>query len=275
MPDEPSATGEGTDYYDSLYGHFAEDLHASIRREAFGEEIGQSSWLTADEHRLFFGWLGLDASSEVLDVASGSGGPALFMARTTGCRVTGVELHQAGVDAANVAATSAGRADRVRFLRADAREPLPFGDATFDAAMCIDSINHLYERQRLLDEWYRVVRPGGRILFTDPITVTGLLRRDEMIARSAGMGEFVFTPMGADEEMIRRAGFVDIVVEDRTANVERVADGWAAARDRRSEALERLEGAEASASLTDFLGVVASLARERRLSRPAYVARRP
>lgn len=188
VSDEGATTERGTHYYDSLYGHFAEDLQAAIRREAFGEDIGQNSWLTAAEHRLFFEWLGLDDSSQVLDVASGSGGPALFMSRTTGCRVIGIDLHQAGVDAATAAAATADQTDRVRFMRADAREPLPFAEATFDAAMCVDSINHLYERQRLLDEWYRVVRPGGRILFTDPITVTGLLRRDEVIARSAGMG---------------------------------------------------------------------------------------
>ena len=275
MSEERAAADEGTGHYDSQYGHFAEDLHAAIRREAFGEEIGQNSWLTADEHRTFFGWLGLDGSSAVLDVASGSGGPALYMARTTGCRVTGIDLHQAGVDAANAAAGAAGQTDRVRFLRADARERLPFDEATFDAAMCIDSINHLYERRNLLDEWYRVVRPGGRILFTNPITVTGLLRRDEMVARSAGMGEFVFTPPGADEAMIMAAGFADVVVEDRTANMERVATDLAAARARHRQALDEIEGAEINAAYARFLEVVATLARERRLSRPAYIASRP
>ena len=57
--------------YDTLFSGSAEDLHARVRAEAFGEEIGQNSWLTADEHRHFFEWLELGPESEVLEVASG------------------------------------------------------------------------------------------------------------------------------------------------------------------------------------------------------------
>ena len=275
MANEESSVEKGTGYYDTLYGTFAEDIQAAVRADAFGEEIGQNSWLTADEHRGFFELLGLNPSTNVLDVASGSGGPALFMARTTGCQVTGLELHQAAVDEANASAERASLVERVRFVQGDARERLPFDDATFEAVTCIDSMNHLYDRQQVLDEWHRVVRPGGRILFTDPITVTGLLRRDEVMTRSAGMGEFVFTPPGLDEVLIRAAGFTDVTIHDHTDNMAQVATNWAAARQRRAADLERIEGAEASASLLKFLDVVALLARERRLSRLVYVAHRP
>ena len=82
--------------------------------------------------------------------------------------------------AANAAAAAGGVESRARFLRADAREPLPFDDESFDALLCIDSVNHVYEREALLRDWHRVLRAGGRLLFTDPITVTGLIRREEM-----------------------------------------------------------------------------------------------
>jgi ubiquinone/menaquinone biosynthesis C-methylase UbiE len=82
----------------------------------------------------------------VLEVASGSGGPALFMVHETGCSVTGIELHQAGVAAANDAAGQRGLVDRARFMVGDARERLPFGGGSFDAVLCVDSINHRYER---------------------------------------------------------------------------------------------------------------------------------
>ena len=166
----------GREWYDSVYGGFADELNAEIRAEAFGEEIGQNSWLTADEHRGFFGMLGLGESDEVLEVASGSGGPALFMVRETGCRVTGVDLHDDGVATANVAAAAAGLAERARFQRVDARAGLTFDDGSFDALLCIDSINHMYEREAVLRDWHRVLRPGGRLLFTDPIVVTGMIR---------------------------------------------------------------------------------------------------
>jgi SAM-dependent methyltransferase len=268
-------TQAGTGYYDTTYETFAEDLQREIRAAAFGEEIGQTSWLTADEDRGFFEKLALNKDSEVLDIASGSGGPALFMALTTGCRVTGYELHQAGVDQANTAAREAHVDDRARFVQGDAREPLPFEPGAFDAVICIDSINHLYVRQAVLAEWHRVVRPGGRILFTDPITVTGMLRREEMIIRSAGMGDFVFTPPGLDAALLDTVGFTDVEILDHTDNMATVASNWHDARVSRAGDLERVEGMEASQSLTDFLAVVALLARERRLSRLVYVARRP
>lgn len=58
-------------FYDSVYGNFGRQLAATIRAEAFEEDIGQNSWLTASEHRKFCDWLELDASSEVLEIASG------------------------------------------------------------------------------------------------------------------------------------------------------------------------------------------------------------
>jgi Methyltransferase domain len=137
-----------TAFYDSVYANFGSRLAATIRAQAF-EDIGQNSWLTAGEHRKFCDWLQLDASSEVLEIASGSGGPALFMVHETGCSVIGVELPEAAVRAADDAAAQRGLVDRARFIGVDAREPLPFENASFDAVICIDSINHMYERLRV------------------------------------------------------------------------------------------------------------------------------
>lgn len=266
--------GRGTGFYDTAYSHFAEELYEAIRREAFGEDIGQNSWLTADELRMFCQWLGVDASTDVLEVASGSGGPALFTVSTTGCRLIGVDIHADAVAAANEAARERGLVERARFVCADAREPLPFDAGSFDALICVDSINHLFERAAVFGEWHRLVRPEGRIVFTDPVTVTGLLRREEMIVRGGAMGEFVFTPPGLDHRLLEDAGFADVRAEDVTENPARVAAAWHAARARRCADLDKVEGAEQNAQTQRFLWTVANLARERRLSRLAYVARR-
>lgn len=271
----PHGDEKETGYYDRTYERAADELYAAIRLEAFGEDIGQFSWLTADEYRLFVSWLGIDSSSHVLEVASGSGGPALFMARETGCTVTGVDIHEAGVDAANALAKELGLAGRAHFVQADARDALPVGDETFDALTCIDSFNHLYERDRVLHEWHRVLKAGAPVLFTDPITVTGPLRREEMITRSGSMGEFVFTPPGVVERLVIEAGFVDVRVEDATQNMDDVAARWHAARAAHAGELDALEGSDENAAFQRFLSVVSALARERRLSRLAYVARKP
>jgi cyclopropane fatty-acyl-phospholipid synthase-like methyltransferase len=269
-----ASAGDDTASYDVAYGRVGDAVYTSIRREAFGEDIGQNSWLTADELRAFAKRLGVDSSSELLEVGSGSGGPALFTAATTGSRITGVDSHEGGVAAANEAACERGLADRARVVVADARKRQPFDDGSFDAILCIDAIDHIYERAEVLRDWHRLLRGGGRVPFTNPITVTGLLRREEMIVRSGGMGAFVFTPPGVDERLVREAGFVEIRVEDASENPAWVAAAWHTARKRRATELDRIEGATQNASTQRFLSTVATLASEQRLSRYAYIARR-
>ena len=60
-------------------------------------------------------------------------------------------------------------------LRADASDTLPFEDRSFDAILCIDAINHRPARPRVLDDWGGLLRPGGRLFFTDPVVISGCL----------------------------------------------------------------------------------------------------
>ena len=89
------------------------------------------------------------------------------------------------------------------------------------------------------------------------------------------MGEFVFTAAGANERLLKEAGFVDARTEDVTENMATVASAWRESRERHAEELEEIEGAAARDSLQEFLAVVHLVASERRLSRFAYVARKP
>ncbi len=274
-PTSPHSRKPGdTRFFDQTYSASPDELARIIREAAFGEDLGQFSWTTADEYRRFLGLLEIDATSSVLDVACGSGGPALFMARTTGCRVVGVDIHEAGVAAANEAAAQARLADRAAFQVHDAREPFPFEDGAFDAVISIDSVNHLFDRGTVFAEWHRMLRPGGRLLYTDAVVVTGPLLRDEVIARSPSMGAFVFTPEGHDLPLLRAAGFVDIEVEDVTENIAGVTGRWHEVRERLARELDEVDGPEANAAFQSFLAAAHNLAAERRLSRFAYLARR-
>src|ERR1700756_936967 len=88
-------------HYDANYGNFQKQLYEEIRREAFGEDIGQNSWLTSDEHDRFLSWLDLTPGRTLLDVACGAGGPALRAAASTGCSVVGIDVHEQVVTTAN------------------------------------------------------------------------------------------------------------------------------------------------------------------------------
>src|ERR1700688_4874104 len=87
----------GKGQYDANYGNFQTELYEQIRREAFGEDIGQNSWLTADEQDNFLSWLALAPGKTLLDVACGAGGPAIRIAERTGCAVVGFDAHPQGI----------------------------------------------------------------------------------------------------------------------------------------------------------------------------------
>jgi SAM-dependent methyltransferase len=210
----------------------------------------------------------------VLEVASGSGGPAIYLARTYGCRVTGIDVNESGVATAMHLAAAAGVGGRVQFRQADATAALPFPAGTFDALVCIDSMNHFPDRAAVLREWQRVLRPGGRALFTDPVVITGPVTNDEL-ARRSSIGLFVFVPPGVNETLIEEAGLRVVGQEDVTANAALTAGRWHEARAARRDDLLRIEGEARFAGLQTFFQTVHDLSRERRLSRLAYVAENP
>src|SRR6516164_7450175 len=158
----------GRSHYDVNYGNFQTALYEQIRREAFGEDIGQNSWLTADEQDRFLTWLDLSPGKNLLDVACGAGGPALRVATITRCSVVGIDVHEQAVSTARSVAAQRGLSRAAEFLVADAAEQLPFSNAAFDAITCIDAINHLSDRRHVIAE-------SARLLFNDPVTVTGPL----------------------------------------------------------------------------------------------------
>jgi len=260
-------------HYDSNYGHFQAELYAEIRLEAFGEDIGQNSWLTADEQDRFLRWLDLSAGSTLLDVACGAGGPALRMASMTGCSVVGIDAHEDAIRTANSLAAERGLASRAQFRVTDASGALPFPDSSFDTVICIDAINHLPDRSRVIADCARLLKPDGRLLFTDPITVTGALTNAEIKLRSSA-GFYLFVPQGYDERVIAECGLQLLVCEDVTANMAKVAEARRAARSTRSAALREIEGESKYDSQQEFLSVVARIAAEGRLSRFLYVSKK-
>jgi 2-polyprenyl-3-methyl-5-hydroxy-6-metoxy-1,4-benzoquinol methylase len=192
-------------HYDINYGHFQEALYAQIRVEAFGEDIGQNSWHTAAEQDRFLKWLDISVGKTLLDVACGTGGPVLRIAAITGCSVVGIDVHEQAIRAAISLAAERGLAGRADFRTADATGSLLFSDASFDAITCIDAINHFPNRPQILAEWTRLLKPGGRLLFTDPITVTGPLTNAEMTVRTLA-GFYLLVPHGYDERVLRECG---------------------------------------------------------------------
>ena len=258
------------DLYNSTYGNFEESVMAEVRQETYGQDIGQNSWITTDEYDQFYSWLNLTPRAHVLEVASGSGGPSLYLAQKFGCKITGIDINANGIETAKKAAQTA-EAVSVHYQLADVERPLPFEDEAFDSIMCMDSINHFHDRLAVLREWQRVLRPGGRIVFTDPVVITGPISNAELAERSS-IGFFIFMPVGWTVNYLRQAGFHLIKREDVTANIELTSGLRYAARAKHREALIKIEGEEIFEASQKFAAIAHTLASERRLSRIVFLA---
>ena len=262
------------DLFYNAYANFADEVLAAVRAETYGHDIGQNSWVTLDEYEGYIEALRLDENSTVLEVASGSGGPALYLAGRCGCRVIGVDANPEGVTTANRSAARAGLAQHAAFEVVDASRPLTFGDATFDALLCIDSMNHFPDRLKVFKEWRRVLRPGRRAVFTDPVVITGPVTNDELALRSS-IGLFLFVPSGVNEQLIAASGFRLLKQEDVSANAALVSGRWHESRQRHKDSLIKIEGEERFEGLQEFFAAVHRLTSERRLSRIVYLVEKP
>ena len=112
---------------------------------------------------------GITAQTQVLDVGSGVGGPARFLAATYGCRVTGVDLSAPFVEAARYLTERTGQSGQVSFEVASALE-LPFDDGRFDAVLLQHVAMNIGDRARLYGEIRRVLKRGGRFATFDVVS---------------------------------------------------------------------------------------------------------
>ena len=108
----------------------------------------------------------IDEDRYVLDVGCGAGVTACYLAQKYGCKVIGVDILVKMVEKSNQRALKEGIADRVEFKSADAQE-LPFGDEMFDVVLTESATAFPEDKQKAMDEYTRVLKPGGYIALNE------------------------------------------------------------------------------------------------------------
>jgi SAM-dependent methyltransferase len=273
MSDDNSQTAPEA-FYGPQYARFATAAAAEIRREVYGIDLGQQGWRGAEEQAGLGASLGLSEGAHLLDVACGSAGPSLDIVERVGCRLTAIDVEEAAVIQATKDALSRGLRASVTAISIDCSPPLPFPEGAFDAIACIDAILHLTGRFAVLADWGRLLRPGGRLVFTDAAVITGEVTKEELDIR-ASQGAFTMVPPGVNERAVEAAGLRILNVADTTAEMATIASRWIEARDKRRAILEACEGVLFFERRQLFLATVARLAADGRVSRFIYVAEKP
>jgi sarcosine/dimethylglycine N-methyltransferase len=166
------------DYYDGaadeIYREiWGENLHiGSFERpgEGLGSAMARSNLRLAER---------LDPAAEevVLDVGCGYGGLARFLAERFGCRIVATNISERELEHGRAITEAAGLGERVAFGWADFHA-LPYEPARFDAYCSQEAFLHAGDRERVLAEAYRVLKPGGRLVFTDLLVRRGTSAED-------------------------------------------------------------------------------------------------
>jgi arsenite methyltransferase len=166
--------------------------------------------------------LGLSPASRVLDVACGKGTSAVFLAKEFGYEVFGIDYGDQNVAAARSLAQADHVDSRVQFERSDA-ETLPFADESFDAVICECAFCTFPDKAVAAREFFRVLRPGGRVGISD-LTRTDVLSKDldGLLAWIACIGDA--QTVEAYTAFLRDAGFSVDSIEQRNDALREMVD---------------------------------------------------
>ena len=139
------------------HGYYGRSGNYKIERRQAQIELIEELLLWADCDRD-------NPPQNIIDVGCGIGGSTLHLAQKFGSRATGITLSPVQASRAKERAAEAGLDNRVQFEVANALE-MPFEDNSFDLVWSLESGEHMPDKTKFLQECYRVLKPGGKMIF--------------------------------------------------------------------------------------------------------------
>lgn len=151
----------------------------------------------------------------ILDIGCGVGGPARYIAQRFGCRVSGLDITEPYVQAANKLTALLRMEGQVQVLLGDGQK-LPYGDACFDGAYALHVTMNVADRPRFFAEAWRVLRPGAFFALTEHGLGPEGSPHHPVPWSEDGSGAYLVTPQQT-QALLQGAGFTGIEVEEAGA----------------------------------------------------------
>jgi len=197
----------------------------------------------------------IDGKKKVLDIGCGICAPAIRIAKRSGSFVTGVNISREQVRHAKELIEADGLSDQINVQHGNALE-LDFGDASFDSVLCIEVAGDICvkdaQKARLVEELYRVLKPGGRVGFSD-LVFTGKPTSDEEKSMRTILYHEGKELMTDWPSLFRRGGFI---VKEQRDYIKETTETWThsiAVHEKRLHEVEKRYGRRIAASSLNHL----------------------
>jgi cyclopropane fatty-acyl-phospholipid synthase-like methyltransferase len=221
----------------------------------------------------------IEPGLEVLDVGCGTGAPACALVEH-GATVTGITTSAVGVAEATARVTAAGHAGKATFLQRDGMDN-GFADESFDRTWVLESSHLMRERDRLLQECHRVLRPSGRLVLCDivllrpmPFEDVKALRKDLALLREV-FGDAHMLELSTYVRLAEEAGFVVDTADDVSDLARPTFDRWRANAATHKDAVVAELGVEDWQRFVDSCDVMERLWADGRFGYAVLSATRP
>ena len=203
------------DRFSKKYQHNQSDIMRGIERSVCGCDYGATSWTTLDEAREVGTTLALKPGQRLLDVGSGSGWPAVYLAKDSGCDVVMTDLPLTGLRIA-IDRAAADRVTGACWATVADAAALPFQNGWFDAIIHSDVLCCLPEKLGVLESCRRTIRADGKMVFSVISIKPGLTAAD--YKRAAASGPPFIEADVPYSEMLHHAGWE--ITDHRDLTVE-------------------------------------------------------